>query len=334
MTVTLEHAFAVASVAVLVVGLVVSAVREARSSAARAGVAAMLFASQIAIVVFLLYAISFDKGAYPVWFYAIVFAASLLCVVASTLLMRGLEGVGRRRLDAARVGTLEQQMAAVRAYEARLDEERKRSRALRERIVELLRAAERDLDRNEVGAAVGWAQKAVDVAQPRRVRRCGSATIDAVLAKKEEACEAAGVRLDALVELPAGIEQAIPTPVLVAFFANSIDNAIAASKQAPVDRRFVEVRSRVEAGWLLFEVVNGVSGERSANAEGGRPSIFRPVAPSVDLAPEHGWGLGIMRDLARRYGGAFAAEASDGRFRVSIAVPVPQSSSVVSATRL
>lgn len=317
----LEQVFSLASIAVLVVGLVIAVAREAKVSAARAGVAAMLFASQIAIVVFLLYAISFEKGSFPSWLYALVFAISLLCVVASVLLMRGLEGVGRRRLDEARVRALEEQMESVRAYEARLGEGRERSRAARERIIALLRDAERRLECNEVDAAISGATEAVDLAQPRVARRCGSVTVDAVLAKKEEACEECGVRFDARVSLPSDIEWVIPAPVLVALFANSIDNAIEASRQAPPDRRFVEVRSRVEAGWFLLDVVNGCSEAQDATAVGDRPFGFRTAA-GVELVPEHGWGVGIMKDLARRYGGSFSLELADGRCRVSLGVPL------------
>ena len=321
---TAADVLSLVSVAVLVVGACFGVVREARSSAARAGVAALFFASQTAIVVFLLYVLRLGGDEYPSWIYAIAFAMSVFSVVATILLMRGVEGVGRRKIEAARMRALREQMGALRSYEDQLARERDRSRAMRLRIVESLREAERLLEEDDSGKAVDRASSAVDFARGAHAWRTGELVIDALLTRKKVLCGECGVRFSARVDLR-GVDGSIETPVLVALFANSIDNAIASSRVAPPDRRFVEVRSRIESGMLLIDVRNGCPDDAAVPPEPDESDDERLFAEDADgdsIFPEHGWGVRIMRSLVRRSEGSFRMGIADGVCRVAIGIPM------------
>ena len=313
------------SLSVLVVGAGIGVVREALVSAARAGVAALLFGSQIAIVAFLVHVLRLKGGAYPTWVHVLVCAMSVLCVVATLSLMREVEGIGRKRIDEARVRALEEQMDALREYGRQLEREQERARAVRDRIAATLHEAERLLEQDDSGAAVERAAAAADLARGEHAWKTGALVIDALLARKEAACEDAGVGFSAQVDLR-GANAAVETPVLVALFANAIDNAVASARIAPPDRRSVDARSRIEAGMLLIEVRNGCSDDAKvppflASDHAGR-KLAVVAERGESIIPEHGWGLSIMRDLARRADGSFSMEIADGSCRVAVGIPV------------
>lgn len=314
---TASTAMYVASVAVLAVGLVAIVRRELKVSSTRALVGALFAMSQIAIVCTV--SILMVLASAPEWMVAVVLAVSCLCVVADILLMKGFEGTEWRLYSDAEVRLLEEQVETLRAYDEHLSRERETSRRALASLADKLVEVQRALEESQTDAALAHAEQAgaMLVRGPRRF--CPHRVIDALLTGKSRTCAERGVRFSARIDLPS--ERFLPTPVLVAVFANAIDNAIAACADVDADKRFVDVRARIEAGFFLLEVDNSCAktARLAERRDAWRERFFSNPALAGGV-PEHGWGMGILRDLSKRYGGSVQAAADDGRCKVVVAM--------------
>lgn len=317
------------SLGVLVAGSIFLTVKEARTSA-RTAIAVALFAfSQIAIVGFLAVILAAAGDACPLGVSVFVLVMSVLCVFGDACLARATKDALARGETAVRICMLEDRVGDLRAREEALAFQACRAQAVRERMADELAEAERLLKGPHASEAMSHAQHAVDLLGGSGAgnRLCEHPVIDALLARKREACADKEIRFEAQMGVPASI--GLPTPVLVAVFANALDNAIASCVRTPVDDRFVEVRARVEAGFLVVSVRNACDGSEAFAGIGARSK--RGIGALLDAmgdgsVSEHGWGTGIMRDLAERFGGLFRARCQGGVFEVRMVLKAEEAS--------
>lgn len=311
-----------ASVSVLGAGFVVAVCRQARVSAESAFAVALFALSQVAIVGFLAITMGSDEST-PLWAAVVVLAASALCVVADLCLGRAAEDANARERGRARVRLLEEQVEALKEHDALLARENEKARAVRERIAAELVDARDALDRQEGADAAERAGRAAGLLAAAPVRLCDHRVIDALLAGKREACSERCIRFDAQIEL--SDDSPFPASVLVALFANALDNAIASCERVQRVERFIDVRARTEAGFFVIVVRNAC--EPGVVPDGGSRhrsrSRIMEAAASGEPLPEHGWGLGIMRDIAARYDGTLETLRRDGSFEIRIAIEAP-----------
>lgn len=301
----------IAAVAVLAAGLAAIVCWQVRSSALRAVAAGLFASSQIAIVGFLALMIGADDGECPLWVAVVVLAASVLCVASDVFLTRAMEGALDRRYGAEHIRMLEDQMAMLRERDALLQAESERARSVRTQMEAELVEALRRFDRLEGAQAVAQAEGAMRLLDAAPARLCEHRVVDALLAGKSRACEEQGIRFRSQVSLPSDVP--FPSSVLVALFANAIDNAIAACARVPQADRFVDVRARFEAGFLLIVIRNACAPDAAAPSRRQRAALG-------GKHPEHGWGISIMRDLVARYGGSVQAHREGATFEARIAV--------------
>ena len=88
-----------------------------------------------------------------------------------------------------------------------------------------------------------------------------------------------------------------------------MDNAMAACRPLPQERRWIEVRGLDEGGCLVLRVRNPVPEEVVPRRRGSGLS-------------RHGWGLEILRQIAQRDDGRLETELREGVFTATLWLPL------------
>lgn len=207
----------------------------------------------------------------------------------------------------------ENRLAGLReVYYRGLRQEQAQVRALRHDMGNHLSALLGLLERGSRKEAEGYLrQLAGSPALTGRRRFCGNETVDVVLSSKAAALEETGLTADFQVSLPEQLD--IPAPELCALLGNALDNAIEGA--AGAEDRTVRLRARADKGLLMLRVENAL----------GRPVKRGPDGSFLTTKGErgaHGFGLAGMEEIARRRGGSLEAEAADGRFQLTVCLPL------------
>lgn len=153
---------------------------------------------------------------------------------------------------------------------------------------------------------------------------CQHPAVDALVEQKARAASDSGVRFRAEIDIPADIQ--LPGVELCAVFSNLLDNALNACAKLPAGQRRVETTARLWGMYLVIDMENGYlpPQERGraagvpASGDVGGPGDGGAAGPFPDLSVPHGWGQGIVREVARRRDGTFEAGQVDGVYRVRV----------------
>lgn len=260
--------------------------------------------SQIALMLFaMLASMTYGMGdAYSV----VALVGGVACAVSNPLLFRSLARAERRDLDRMRIRVLESQLGYQRRHLERVARSEGEALRMRGEVAARLGAVAGALEAGDVEGARRLLGDAAAAVRPEVGRYSSNPAVDALLEAKASECEAAGVDLEASVQVPDGCE--ISDVELCAVLSNAIDNALEACLLVGEGGRWVRVDVRVRAGLLVLEVRNPYAESRAAE---------RP-APGEGPVPEHGWGLGIMDTIARRHSGELVCERDGGVWRTRV----------------
>ncbi len=161
-------------------------------------------------------------------------------------------------------------------------------------------------------------------ARPQRF--CQHPAVDALLEQKARAASDSGVRFCAELDIPADIQ--LPGVELCAVFSNLLDNALNACAKSPDGQRRVEATARLWGMYLVIDVENSYLPPQERGRAAGVPAsggVGGPgdgdggaAGPFPDLSVPHGWGQGIVREVARRHDGTFEAGQVDGVYRARV----------------
>lgn len=207
-------------------------------------------------------------------------------------------------------------LAALReVYYQGLQGQEDQVRRLRHDLRNHLTALQGLLARGQTKAADDYLKQLLDSeALHGRRRLCENETADVVLSAKAQAMEQAGVTARFGVSLPKDLPLA-PTD-LCALLGNALDNALEAARQTP--EGWVSVRARADKGLLMLQVENSAPGLPVREKNG------RFATTKADKSA-HGFGLAGMEEIARRCGGTLEAKAEEGRFALTVCIPLAPS---------
>lgn len=133
---------------------------------------------------------------------------------------------------------------------------------------------------------------------------CENRIINAVLSYKIAACAELGISINNQIALSKTIP--VEEMDLISVFANLLDNAMNACKQAAPEHRKIELRSWEKAGFLIVHIENTKTGEKAQGIPGR----------------SGGLGLIILKDLARKYDGAFSCQDCGDIFEATISLRI------------
>lgn len=149
-------------------------------------------------------------------------------------------------------------------------------------------------------------EQALDETAP--VHYCQNEAANLLLHSFSAKAAAAGVRLDADVQMPLSLP--LNNAELCALLSNALENAIAAAAQMENDaEKNVRLLVRLTDGKLLIQVQNPYVG--TVRMENGLPQSH---------PPGHGFGVRSMERIVKKYGGLSTYEAQNGMFTVRFAV--------------
>lgn len=207
-------------------------------------------------------------------------------------------------------------LAALReVYYQGLQGQEDQVRRLRHDLRNHLTALQGLLARGQTKAADDYLKQLLDSAALHGRRRlCENETADIVLSAKAQAMEQAGVNARFGVSLPKELPLA-PTD-LCALLGNALDNALEAACRTP--EGWVSVRARADKGLLMLRVENSAPGLPVREKNG------RFATTKADKSA-HGFGLAGMEEIARRCGGTLEAKAEEGRFALTVCIPLAPS---------
>ena len=213
--------------------------------------------------------------------------------------------------------------------------ERDQASALRDQLRERLEQARADLRADQAGKAGESLEDVISLIGARPQRFCQHPAVDALLEQKARAAKDLGASFCAELDIPADIQ--LPGVELCAVFSNLLDNALNACAKSPDGERRVEAAARLWGMYLVVDVENSCPPSRErgrvegVSATGGAGGSSRPpsgdvghqgddgtASPFPDLSVPHGWGQGIVREVARRHDGTFEAGKVDGVYRVRV----------------
>lgn len=139
-------------------------------------------------------------------------------------------------------------------------------------------------------------------------------TLDALLQDFANLCEEKKIRFTFHVFAPKNTNLSLLDALRI--FSNVVTNAIEACEKVPVPERFIEITSRNDEGWVTLEVVNSFNGEVIRTGKG-----LETTKPSKH---EHGFGLGIVQEIAKNMGGFVIYDANPETRTFLLRVHIPR----------
>lgn len=141
----------------------------------------------------------------------------------------------------------------------------------------------------------------------------GNATIDTLLSDAGLNCRKDGVQLICLLD---GRDFDFISPMdLCTIFGNALDNAIeSVCRIAEPEKRIIHVKSSADKGVLILRVDNYYGHE--LHWDNGE------LRTSKGEGTGHGYGLKSIRFAVEKYGGHVQTQAEDGRFVLTISLPI------------
>lgn len=142
----------------------------------------------------------------------------------------------------------------------------------------------------------------------------GEPAVDAILTEKSMRCWSRGIDFSCMVDGPCLMGLGVVD--LYTLLGNALDNAIEAAEKVPSwEARVVSVQAWRRGGLAFLCVENSCVGTVELG-EDGLP------ATSKDDPDYHGFGLRSIRDVAARHGGNVTLNAEDGRFSLTVLLPL------------
>lgn len=130
----------------------------------------------------------------------------------------------------------------------------------------------------------------------------GNAAVDALLGSKSSAARQQGFSFICDLKLPS--QTGILDIDWCIVLANAIDNAVAAGRRLPPDKRYIHIGGKKKGNLYLLSIEN-------------------PCKETIQGAPKEGIGLANIRAAVERYQGAVKISAADGIFRLDLLWVLP-----------
>ena len=121
-------------------------------------------------------------------------------------------------------------------------------------------------------------------------------------------------------KIPVKIKAKIPegTPVsdvdVCVIMGNLLDNALEENKSLPEEERFIRIYIGQKNTQFYLAITNAA----------GKKQEHQGILFQSSKGAEHGFGLGRVQTIVKKYGGQFFADSEDGGFTAEILIPLDQ----------
>ncbi len=163
------------------------------------------------------------------------------------------------------------------------------------------------LERGEYELLMQYYREQVGKINPQGMVYTGNIGIDSIVNYKLEAAGELCITVDKTIEIAGKVK--IDNIDLNNIVGNLMDNAIEAVREMDVARRKITLIMRADKTAFFLEIRNPFEGERLRNKTG---DFMTWKKDSIN----HGLGLLEVKEIARKYGGRFAAETKGNEFNI------------------
>ncbi|MGN0077934.1 MAG: sensor histidine kinase [Coriobacteriales bacterium] len=230
-----------------------------------------------------------------------VLAALALCGVGDCALVRTGIHLQGRRLREQELQAAESNREAARAYAELLEGNTEKMAQACQGFAEQLEALQEGMRAGEE-PLFGELECSLDAMEEQtRTSYTANKTANAVILLKAALCGERGVAFAFEGEVPAALE--IDEAQLCSVFSNLLDNAIEGAAGVAEGARWVRASAGARGAYLVIEVVNSC-------APGALKHTFGAGRRPGSALREHGWGLQIVDELAKRHDGSFSLKQS------------------------
>lgn len=125
--------------------------------------------------------------------------------------------------------------------------------------------------------------------------------VNGILTDRLDHAKDAGIRINTQISIPASLP--MEDPDLFSLLTNMLDNAIESNLRLPVEDRWLQIQLCQKGNFLIISCANAAL-----------PSPADPLR-SVKTG-DHGYGIRIMRTIAKKYGGTLKTERKDRSFLI------------------
>lgn len=306
-----EWLIAVAALGALAVAGVILVLPSRGTALSRRWTNLLLPITQLGMAAFMLFHIvAFDL---PEWLFALVVATCIVCALGDVVLFRALWKAEHAEVAFERARLLKDQVAMQDERRIRLEADLHEAGRLREQLMAEIDQVDELLRSCALADVPNQLDRVTRTMEGAGERWCEHPVVDALVTAKARALKDAGVRFDMQSDVPADLP--LPDVELCALFSNTLDNALHACADVPVEGRFVELRARSAGGFFLLDMANACAADKVAHDP--LPKTKRPAVGG------RGWGLEILRAISARHAGVCSFECEDGVFRTSVALELP-----------
>lgn len=209
----------------------------------------------------------------------------------------------------ATVSSIYEQRACELQYYQVLDEEKEKMKEVQQfffgKLKEMYLAAGK---REGAEQLIGWMNETNHRLSKSRVRQyCENQTINSVIHVKKKKADALGIQMDINIKLPERTE--VEAMDMCSIFCNLLDNAIEACKKVSGER-YIRLTAEAHAGYFMILETNSMEGE--LQRKNGK------ILSSKGEKKLHGYGLGLITTLSRKYGGNVEIRESEGMFSICV----------------
>lgn len=148
------------------------------------------------------------------------------------------------------------------------------------------------------------------------VIKTGRVMVDAILNGKLNIAAQNGIPVNAKAKIPDG------TPIsdidLCVMIGNLLDNAVEENKRIEPENRFIRVYLGRKNTQFYLSVTNAAG--KKQRKSGARFESSKGY--------DHGFGLGRVEDVVKKYGGYFSADSEDGGFTAELLIPLSEDTGI------
>lgn len=254
----------------------------------------------------------------------LVSLCALLCVPVDIFLTRSLVATEDRDLARLQIAMLEENMALQRESYARIQTDAQAAKNICTQAHSQLEQAYDALRQKQVGCVKDDLAQTLSIIENQGRHYCENRVVDALVGMKMKQCCESGINAEFDLAIPR--DSGISSTDLCALFSNLLDNAIHACTDMSAnaaDIPYAAVKSDRDFNpqgriRLTASVVGSMMVVDMSNSMFHAPAArFWRRKPASGL-DEHGWGLVILKELARRYGGSVATAQKDGLFITTV----------------
>lgn len=262
----------------------------------------------IALAILLIYSLVFQ----PLIGFVLIIVLFLFFLAADIGMFYAMRKIRTKEILRERNELLTRQLHLQLEHYQNLAEKADYIRKLRHDMVNHIQTIQSILSQHQVAAASDQLRKyAEELRNTKSFYYCKNRVVDALLINKAQVANVHEIDLQINVRL---VEESVFDHLdLCSVFANMLDNAIDACKRIsdPQIAKQIQVDCYNKADYLVIRCRNTKQHQLQISKQG------RIMSDKAD-AKEHGFGLAILEDIARKYGGECMIEAGEEYFQITV----------------